>query len=186
MSRKVSPLQLQELLQGSSQIQLIDVRSPAEFASGHVPGAVNIPMEQVESRLSDVAREGEVVLICEAGKRASITAEWLCERRDVTVLEGGTKAWRDANLPVVTCVACRWSLERQVRLAAGILILIGGLLAFTVSVNWLWLTLLVGGGLTMAGLTNFCPMAIFLSKLPWNKASAKKLPGKAQAGSCCS
>jgi rhodanese-related sulfurtransferase len=185
MSRKITPLELRELLERGSQIQLVDVRSAGEFASGHVPGAMNVPMEQVESRLADIASEGEVVLICEAGKRASMTAEWLCDRRDVTVLEGGTKAWREANLPVVTCVPCRWSLERQVRLAAGVMVLTGAVLALTICPYWVLLCLFVGGGLTMAGLTNFCPMAIFLSKLPWNQAS-KAMPDGTSVSSCCS
>ena len=185
MSRLITPFELRELIDRDASLRLIDVRSAAEFASGHVPGAVNIPMEQVESRLDDISRSGEVVLICQGGKRAAVTADWICDRRDVKVLEGGTQAWIDSKLPIVECVACRWSLERQVRFGAGVLILIGTLLTF-VAWYWVFLAMLVGAGLTMAGATGFCPMAIALGKMPWNRASAKILPNKAQASSCCS
>jgi rhodanese-related sulfurtransferase len=153
--------------------QLVDVRSPAEFATGHVPGAVNIPMEQVEARLGDLRDDSAVVLICQAGTRARAVAEWLRPVRDnVFVLVGGAAAWCNAGHPMVKCVNTRWSLERQVRLGAGLLILIGTGLALGISQYWLGLTAFVGLGLTVAGLTGFCPMGIVLSKMPWNRASS--------------
>src|SRR4029077_17437132 len=110
----------------SAQSQLIDVRSPSEFASGHIPGAINIPMDQIESRLADLRPSAPIVLICQMGKRARMTADVLdpC-RLQISVLEGGTNAWLQAGLPVVINVKTRWSLERQVRLGAGLLVLIG-------------------------------------------------------------
>ena len=185
MSKLISPAELRALTNRGEAVQLIDVRSASEFASGHVPGAINIPMEQVESRLADVATSGQVILICQAGKRATITAGWICDRRDVTVLEGGTKAWKSASLPVVSCAPCRWSLERQVRFGAGLLALTGSLLALFVSRNWLVMPMFIGAGLTMAGLTGFCPMGIALAKMPWNQASKHTVPGKTQGDSCC-
>ena len=77
---------------------LIDVRSPAEFAVGHIPGAINVPMEQVEVRMADIGN-GPAVLICEAGTRASIVAGWLAARQPVSVLAGGTAAWRKNREP---------------------------------------------------------------------------------------
>lgn len=175
-------------LQTAQGLQLIDVRTPSEFASGHVPGAVNIPMDQVELRLADLCADAPVVLICQGGKRASITAEWLKQKHStVSVLEGGTDAWRKAGLPLVRCVSCRWSLERQVRLGAGLLVLTGVLLAIFVNPAWMYLSMFVGAGLTFAGLTNFCPMGVLLARMPWNKG-AKSNPAQvgAAAGSCCS
>jgi rhodanese-related sulfurtransferase len=186
MSKLIAAAELYKLTKRGEAVQLIDVRSASEFASGHVPGAINIPMEQVESRLADVAKNGQVILICQAGKRAATTAGWICDRRDVTVLEGGTDAWKNAALPVVSCAPCRWSLERQVRFGAGLIALTGSLLALFVSRNWLILPLFVGGGLTMAGLTGFCPMGIALAKMPWNQASKYTSQGNSHAGSCCS
>jgi rhodanese-related sulfurtransferase len=185
MPKLISAAELSNLTSLGDAVLLIDVRSASEFASGHVPGAINIPMEQVESRLADVATNKQVILICQAGKRAAITAGWICDRRDVTVLEGGTDAWKNAGLPVVQCAPCRWSLERQVRFGAGLLALTGSLLALFVSRNWLVVPIFIGAGLTMAGLTGFCPMGIALAKMPWNQASKHIAPGKTQADSCC-
>jgi rhodanese-related sulfurtransferase len=152
--------------------QCVDVRSASEFASGHVPGAMNIPLEQIERRIDDLARNLPIVLICQSGARARMAAELLqaC-RKDLAVLAGGTSAWIKAGQPVVVTSITRWSLERQVRLAAGILVLVGAVLAATVDFRWLFLAGFVGLGLSFAGLTGLCPMAILLAKLPWNRES---------------
>src|SRR6266568_8850997 len=94
--------------------QLVDVRSASEFSAGHIPGAVNIPMDQIEARLADLRTNVPLVLVCQAGKRARMTAELLkpCPL-EIAVLEGGTSAWMQAGLPVVRSVKTRWSLERQ-------------------------------------------------------------------------
>jgi rhodanese-related sulfurtransferase len=103
---------------------LVDVRSASEFSAGHIPGAVNIPMDQIEARIADLRPNVPLVLICQAGKRARITAELLALcGREIAVLEGGTSAWMQAGLPVVRSVKTRWSLDRQVRLGAGLLVL---------------------------------------------------------------
>ena len=81
--------------------KLLDVRSAAEFAAGHIPGAVNVPMEQIESRHADIG-DGTVLVICEAlAARAGIVAGWLARRQAVAVLGGGTAAWRKLNFPLV-------------------------------------------------------------------------------------
>ena len=169
--------------QPPAHAQLIDVRSPSEFASGHVPGAVNIPMDEIESRLADLST-GSIVLICQMGKRARMTANLLepCQRQ-IAVLEGGTAAWIQAGFPVVTSLKTRWSLERQVRLGAGLLVLFGATLALTVNPRWLFLAAFVGLGLTFAGLTDICPMAEILAKMPWNGRSHCQLPASNAAPS---
>jgi rhodanese-related sulfurtransferase len=151
---------------------LVDVRSGSEFAVGHIPGAVNIPMDQIETRLDDLNVNLPIVLVCQTGKRARMTAGLLepCGRQ-ITVLEGGTKAWIEAGLPVVASVKTRWSLERQVRLGAGLLVLTGATLALTVNPLWTYLCGFIGLGLTFAGLTDICGMAVILEKMPWNRRS---------------
>jgi len=155
---------------GRSEFQWVDVRSVTEYASGHVPGAVNIPMEQIEARLDDLLPDVPIVLICQAGKRARMVAGLLepC-RKDVSVLDGGTEAWTAAKHPLVVSTNTRWALERQVRLVAGLLILLALLLAETVHRYWLGLAMFVGLGLTVAGLTDRCLMAALLVRLPWNR-----------------
>lgn len=147
--------------------RLIDVRSAAEFATGHIPGAVNVPMEQVEMRMADIG-EGPLVLLCEAGARAAVVAGWLEERQAVSVLAGGTAAWRNAGFPLVACAPCRWTLERQVRLIAGLVVFVAALLTVLVSVKWAYAAMFVGAGLSFAGVTNVCGMAVVLARMPWN------------------
>lgn len=122
-------------------------------------------MDQIEARLDDLRPGISIILVCQTGKRARMTAGLLepCQRQ-ISVLEGGTRAWIQAGLPVVTSVKNRWSLERQVRLGAGLLVLAGAVLAFTVDVNWLFLSAFVGLGLTFAGLT---------ASAPWQKFSRR-------------
>ena len=152
--------------------QLVDVRSTSEFDSGHIPRAINIPMDQIESRLDDLSHTTPIILICQMGKRARMTAGLLdpCNLQ-LSVLEGGTSAWIQAGLPTVQSVRSRWSLERQVRLGAGLLIIAALALAFWWNPRWLFLAAFVGLGLTFAGLTDICPMAEILIRMPWNRAS---------------
>jgi len=171
-------LNVTELRHLAAAAQLVDVRSSSEFASGHIPGAVNIPMDQIEARLDDLLPHTPLVLICQSGKRARMTARLLepCQRQ-ISVLEGGTDAWIHAGLPLVRNVKTRWSLERQVRLGAGMLVLAGAVLALTVSPAWLGLSAFVGLGLTFAGLSDFCPLAVVLAKMPWNARIHCKVTG---------
>lgn len=155
--------------------QWIDVRSASEYSSGHLPGSVNIPMEQVEARIEDLLPNFPIVLVCQAGKRARMVAGLLepC-RSDVIVLEGGVNAWKAAGLPLLVSSNSRWSLERQVRLVAGLLVLAALLLSETVHRYWLGLAGFVGLGLTFAGFTDLCLMASLLVKLPWNRHRSAK------------
>jgi rhodanese-related sulfurtransferase len=178
---------ISQLRTKSSPSLLVDVRSASEFASGHIPGAVNIPMDQIEARVDDLDHNLPIVLICQTGKRARMTAGLLepCGRQ-VAVLDGGTKAWINAGLPVVASVRTRWSLERQVRLGAGLLVLTGVILALTANQRWLFLCGFAGLGLTFAGLTDICAMGIILEKMPWNSRSHCPVaaPHAEQPGTC--
>jgi rhodanese-related sulfurtransferase len=154
--------------------QLIDVRSATEFACGHLPGAINIPLEQVELRTGDMSNHAPVVLVCQAGTRARLAAELLQHSgKNLVVLEGGTSAWINAGNPAVCSTASRWALERQVRLIAGLLVVVGVVLAVTVSPLFLILAAFIGCGLTFAGATNICPMGEMLARLPWNKIKSR-------------
>jgi rhodanese-related sulfurtransferase len=175
MTSTISVSELRQ--QPPAHAQLVDVRSASEFASGHIPRAINIPMDQIETRLPDLDPGLPLVLVCQSDKRARMTAGLLAPcRSQITVLEGGTKAWAQARLPLVASVKSRWSLERQVRLGAGLLVLIGTALALTVNVHWLFLCVFIGLGLSFSGITDICPMAILLALMPWNAASHCKLP----------
>ena len=124
MASTISVPQFAQLKTQPARVQLIDVRSPSEYATGHIPGAVNMPMEQVQSRLPDLESQDFIVLVCQSGQRARMVAGLLepCGK-ELRILEGGTSAWIKAGLPVVATSVTRWSLERQVRFAAGLLVL---------------------------------------------------------------
>jgi rhodanese-related sulfurtransferase len=150
--------------------QLVDVRSASEFATAHLPGAINIPLEQIELRTSDLEANAPVVLVCQAGTRAHIASALLAASgRDLVVLEGGTGAWLNAGYPAVRSTRARWALERQVRLIAGLLVIVGVLLAVALSHWWLIVPAFVGCGLVFAGFSGLCPMGEMLARLPWNR-----------------
>ena len=154
--------------------QLIDVRSATEFASGHLPGAINIPLDQIELRTADLDLTRPIVLVCQAGTRARLAATLLQhDIPNLAVLDPGTAEWIRSGNPAVCCTVSRWALERQVRLIAGLLVLAGVALGVAVSPWFLALTAFIGCGLTFAGATNICPMGEFLARLPHNRLRAR-------------
>lgn len=170
MTTQITANELMNRIALGEHLQLIDVRSPEEYALGHIPQAVNLPMEQVESRLDDLHDSAPVVLICHSGTRACMTEALLKpHRNDLLVLEGGTSAWIEKGRQTVGTGTSRWSIERQVRLAAGLLVLLGTGLSFAIP-GFVYLAMFVGAGLTFAGLTNVCGMASLFALMPWNKA----------------
>jgi hypothetical protein len=110
----------------------------------------------------------------------------------VVNVEGGTQAWDEAGLPVVRGQKAI-SLERQVRIAAGSLVLLGALLGYFAHPYWIALSAFVGAGLVFAGITDTCGMGMLLARMPWNQApkpSSAKAEGDAACGSkhsssCC-
>lgn len=153
--------------------RLLDVRSAVEFTACHIPGATNIPLDQLELHASKVADiKGRLVLTCHSGKRAEKARQLLlsCGRIDaLLVVEGGTEGWRVAGHPV-NLGRPSMSLERQVRVVAGSLAAAGAAAALLVNPIWAMLPLLVGSGLTIAGLTDSCLMGDLLMRMPWNRS----------------
>jgi rhodanese-related sulfurtransferase len=146
---------------------LIDVRSSSEFAAGHIAGSLNVPMDELEARIDDLKAHGSLVLVCRSGRRAEMCRSLLAAHgMEAEVLAGGVNSW---DGPVVVSARTRWSLERQVRLGAGLLILISLALAAAVSLSWAALTAFVGAGLIFAGCTDICLMGSALSRMPWNR-----------------
>ena len=154
--------------------RIIDVRSPAEFEAAHIPGAYNVPLDQLGEHRDELVRhiDEPVVLVCRSGLRASQAEQGLAAAGmgNVAVLDGGMLAWEAAGL-AVRRGAQRWDLERQVRLVAGSLVLLGIL----ASLMWppaRFLSGAVGAGLAIAALTNTCAMGMLLAKLPYNRATS--------------
>jgi phage shock protein E len=88
--------------QSASGAYVLDVRRPDEYAGGHVPGAVLIPLDQLEARRAEVPGDREVYVICHSGGRSARAAAFLLESgHRATNVAGGTKAWIEAGSPVV-------------------------------------------------------------------------------------
>lgn len=168
----ITPAALHDLLARQPELPLIDVRTPAEFSQVHVPGARNLPLGEL--RASHVAPDRPVYLLCHSGARARNAAAQLAAEgvTEPVVVEGGTQAWLDAGLPVARGTGRVISLERQVRIAAGSLVLLGVGLGFLAHPAFFALPGLVGAGLVFSGITDFCGMALLLAKLPWNTRTA--------------
>lgn len=153
--------------------RFIDVRTPAEFETGHIPGSVNVPLDLLRAEAARLADQlpRDSVLVCRSGARAGQAAVALVGAgvTGAEVLDGGILAWEQSGGPVERGHQ-RWELERQVRLVAGSLVL-GGVLASTVVPKAKWLSGAVGGGLIFAAVSNTCAMGAALSRLPYNRPS---------------
>jgi rhodanese-related sulfurtransferase len=81
---------------------VLDVRSPEEFAQGHVPGAVNIPQDQVALRLAEVPKDKDVVMYCRSGRRTALAADLLSANgyTRLSHLEGDMNAWMEKGRPI--------------------------------------------------------------------------------------
>jgi rhodanese-related sulfurtransferase len=182
IDRQIGPADLDRLLTEGVAVQLIDVRSPGEYAEAHVPGAMNIPMEELPNRLADIRADLPTVLVCQSGRRAEMCRE-VVERNlpNTSVLTGGTSAWSGTGHPVVGNRQTGLPLMRQVQLVAGSMALTGALLAHFVHPGWIWLSGFVGAGLFVAGSTGFCGLANLLNVMPWNRGRSA-----AQNGPSCS
>ena len=186
----ISPKQLSDALQAGKSIELIDVRTPVEFREVHVDFARNVPLDQLNAAHIAAGRNGlsePLYVICRSGNRAKQACEKLVAAGDTNVVnvEGGTLAWEQAGLPV-TRGKKAISLERQVRIAAGLLVLTGAALGYFVNLNWVGLSAFVGAGLAFAGITDTCAMGMLLARMPWNQVRETASAPKEQAGSCCS
>jgi rhodanese-related sulfurtransferase len=185
----IVPRHLHDRIATGQPCRLVDVRTPAEHRAEHVTGAHLLPLDQLDpARLP--AGDGPLFLLCQGGGRATRAAEQLrAAGVACCVVEGGTKAWAAAGLPVTRGKGVI-ALERQVRIAAGLLVLTGAVLAWFVHPGFVGLCAFIGAGLTFAGITDWCGMALLLARMPWNRARpaatapASPLPPAGDAPCC--
>lgn len=149
---------------------LIDVRTPLEYGSEHAEASLSLPLDQVSlESLKKLTDDSTIALICKSGTRASLAAEKLKDQGlEIYVLEGGMDAWIAQGLPTVYGKKAM-SLERQVRIAAGALVLSGAVLSLLGFSYMVYLSGFVGAGLIFAGLTDTCAMGLLIAKMPWNQ-----------------
>ncbi len=190
MSQTVQNIDVDSLFklgQEGKPVDLIDVRTPAEFATVHAAGANNVPLDRLTLSAVQAARQGQpnepLYLICKSGSRSRTAAEKLLAAgcSNVHSVSGGTVAWERAGLPVEKRGRRVLPLDRQVQLIAGLMVLTGVILALTVHIGWIGLAALVGLGLTVSGSTGFCPMGLLLARMPWNQHK----DSCGESGGCC-
>jgi rhodanese-related sulfurtransferase len=172
----ISPSQLSELIKNGQKIQLIDVRTPLEFREVHATCAKNIPLDKfVPSEVAKTQNNSSepLYVICKSGGRGKQACDKLIAagQTNVVNVEGGTVAWELAGLPIVRGRKAM-SLERQVRIAAGSLVVIGVVFSFMVHPYFVGLSAFVGAGLVFAGITDTCGMGMLIAKMPWNQVSS--------------
>lgn len=167
---KVSPQAAYDA-QCQGKVDIVDVRTPGEFNALHADGARLVPLDQFNPSAIKPGRP--VYLICKSGGRAAKAWQACVDAKviEVACVDGGTDAWVAAGLPVIRGRGVI-SLERQVRIAAGALVLLGAALAWFVHPYFLALPAFVGAGLVFAGLTDTCGMGMLLARMPWNRRAA--------------
>jgi len=171
----ITPAGAEERRVKGEGLRFVDVRSPAEYEAVHATGAKLYPLDTLDpKRIAaelGICAQAPAVLLCAGGTRARKAAEKFHAEGipHCLVVEGGTKAWEAAGLPVVKGKGAI-SIERQVRIGAGTMVLLGVLLGSWVDPLWFFLSGFVGAGLIFAGITDWCGMGLLLAKMPWNQA----------------
>ncbi|WP_397569337.1 rhodanese-like domain-containing protein [Schlesneria sp. T3-172] len=173
----ISPARFAELRQQGKSVELIDVRTPVEFREVHVDIARNVPLDQLDPAALMKSRKGSgdepLYVVCKSGSRGQQACDKFVKAgfSNVVNVEGGTTACVAAGLPVVRGKKAM-SLERQVRIAAGSLVLTGVVLGWFVHPYFYGLSAFVGAGLVFAGITDTCGMGMILARMPWNQCQS--------------
>ena len=171
----ISGEELQELASSGTDVELIDVRTPVEFRQVHSVHARNVPLDVLDPA-AEIAKRPDgsspLYVICQSGARAekACAAFIAAGFSNVVNVAGGTQAWDAAGLPVVRGKK-GVSLERQVRIAAGTLVLIGSAAGYFGPDYAIGLAAFVGAGLVYAGITETCGIGMLLARMPWNQVN---------------
>ena len=172
----ISPRDLAAKKQGGEPVELIDVRTPVEYQELHCVFARNVPLSDLDPKAVMTGRNGTsdkpLYVICRSGSRGKQACEKFLAAgfTNVVNVEGGTSAWAECGLPVNRGKKAI-SLERQVRIAAGAIVLLGAVLGLLVHPYFLGLSAFVGAGLVFSGVTDTCGMGMLLARMPWNRVA---------------
>ncbi|RYD24338.1 MAG: DUF2892 domain-containing protein [Verrucomicrobiaceae bacterium] len=154
-----------------SESQIIDGRTPVEHCVNHIAGSSFLQLDSLTvDDITRLASGRQVYLICRSGVRSSKAGEKLHRDGfdDDFVVEGGLDAWQKSGLPIVRGKAVI-SMARQVRIAAGVLVIVATLTGFFLHPWGYLLACIIEAGLVFAGLTYTCAMGNVLSKMPWDR-----------------
>lgn len=179
----ISPKHAFEQVSKDPKVKFLDVRSPLEYNEIHIKDSINIPMDMISSKVKELSQSDETyIVLCHTGNRSPMAADMLLQSgmRSVKVMEGGMLRWEKEKLSTIKGESAI-SLERQVRVIAGSLMLLGIILAWLAHPAFIFISVWVACGLVFAGLTNNCLMGILLMKLPYNRKIYKSKVG---GGTC--
>lgn len=179
----ISPEAARDMAARDTSVTFLDVRSATEFDETHIGDSVNIPIDMLIGKLNELGQSKKTyVVLCRTGNRSPMAADMLMQSgiSAVKVMDGGITQWQKRGLPVIKGPAAI-SLERQVRMIAGTLVLSGILMSWLVHWAFLAIPLFVSCGLIYAGLTDNCMMGMLLMKLPYNRKLYKSRLG---GGTC--
>ncbi|MDM7923357.1 MAG: rhodanese-like domain-containing protein [Pyrinomonadaceae bacterium] len=165
-------LGLQEQLV-NGEIHLVDVRERMEFAGGRVSGASSLPLSEIEERHAELDHSKPIYVMCRTGRRSGEAQKKLKALGFTNVINvvGGIEAWKKEALPVERDEHAPWSIERQVRFTAGLLVFIGAVLSLVVHPYFVALSGFVGFGLAFSSAIDWCGMGLLMAKMPWNRRS---------------
>jgi rhodanese-related sulfurtransferase len=173
ISLRMSPAELRTAMANDPELRVLDVRTAGEFEAAHIPGSYNVPLDTLGEHAAELRNVDQtVVLVCQSGARAAKAEDTLraAGMSNLRLLEGGMGAWSASGQDVKVTKA-RWSLERQVRLVAGSIVLTA--VVISIWVPWTrFIAGFIGAGLTFAALSNTCAMGMMLAKLPYNRGAS--------------
>jgi rhodanese-related sulfurtransferase len=158
---------------------IIDVREKDEFTQEFIPGSIHLPMSQLDLLAPGIlqhVKDDKILIMCKSGNRARLTLEhfkkknWLYDH-NFEVYEGGITAWKAAGHAVQSKGESKESISimRQVQITAGSIVALGIAGSFTLNPNFIYVSLFVGLGLVLSGVSGTCMLGNFLSKMPWNR-----------------
>lgn len=150
--------------------RLVDVREYPEFAEGNIRSSHLVPLGTLAKVSETWDRSEAFTLVCQTGRRAEQARQILAANgfQSLDVLQGGIEAWKAEGRSLTVAAHRPWSMERQVRVTAGSLVIISVCSGFLGSRKLFLGAGLVGLGLIFAGVTDTCMMASLLSRMPWN------------------
>ena len=155
----------------NTSVDFINVCTPAEYKEKHIEGVRSVPLDEISEHLSEFSHKKTIYVHCRSGKRGARAIEQL-QALGVTAelvnVQGGLMAWDAAGLPTRS-LSDRIPIMRQTFIAAGLLGLLGYVLAISVHAAFIYLTIAVLLGLIFSGVTGWCGMSYALSKMPWNR-----------------
>jgi len=182
LSSTISAADFIKLKENNSGIVVIDVRTAAEFNNEYFPGCLHFAVQQITPERFELFKSTHGIhdkqplfFLCGSGKRAAVAVEQLDKAipNSLVIIEGGVTQLKGLGANLKKGAGNVISLERQVRIAAGTLVLTGVVAGALLSPVLYGVSAFVGAGLIFAGVTDTCGMGMLLARMPWNALQQK-------------